>query len=90
MPWMTVDYTALERHRFQATHELIKIKTALWALYSAFIHECRSPSQEQGSEHLWRAGPARRHKLGNVAVSYGRVGDGLLLRVEGGEVYRKG
>lgn len=58
--------------------------------YSAFIHECSSPFQEQGSEHLGWAGPARRHQLGNGAVSYGRVGDGLLLCVEGGEVNRKG
>lgn len=49
-----------------------------------------TPFQEQGSEHLGWTGPARHHKLGNGAVSYGRVGDGLLLCVEGGEVNRKG
>lgn len=54
------------------------------------FHAPLLPLQEQGAEHLTRAGLPRIHQLGAVAVPGSGLGDGVLLCVEGGEVHRQG
>lgn len=46
--------------------------------------------QKQGAEHLLRSGPTGTVQLGAQPVSDGRLGPGLLLRLEGSQILRQG